>query len=318
PGGVQFFVVEVPQWATMATNILGFANQRFTTNPAPVTVLFNQANFPGAADLALIGPLVSGGSLLMTTSSVPPLLIGQPYFLALTNPNPVAVDFSLAVCFDITTLANCQPATNFVVGTAGIPRYFQFDVPTNAVPPGNPPLEATLWLTGANSNLTVVLSEHLPLPDLGHYDYISARPCTNDEILLVVSNSTPFPVQTNRWYVGVFNSAPTKVPFTVQACFSTNYPTLIPLTNGIPYVAGPTNQFLAPPGPPRGFFFEFSITNYADAVLFELYNLPGDADLVLQKDVPPGQAPYFDGSFRTGLTHEHIVVRANLENPDLG
>ncbi len=317
PGGIQYFIVEVPQWATMATNILGFANARFTTNPAPVTILFNQTNFPGAADLALIAPLVSNGLNILTTNSLPPLLIGQPYFLALTNPNPVAVDFSLAVCFDIVTLANCQPTPNFVVGTAGIPRYFQFDVPTNAVPPGSPPLEATLWLTGANSNLTIVVSEHLPLPDLGQYDYISAQPCTNDEIVLVVTNSTPFPIQTNRWYVGVFNSAVSDVPFTIQACWSTNYPTLIPLTNGVPYIAGKANPYIAPPGPPRFFFYEFTVTNAVDALLFELYNLGGDADLVLQKDVPPGMAPYFDGSFQAGVKPEQIVVRASFDNPDL-
>ena len=64
----------------------------------------------------------------------------------------------------------------------------------------------------------MVLSEHLPLPDLDHYDYISQQPCTNDEIVMVVTNSTPFPIQTNRWYVGVFNTTATNVPFAVQAC----------------------------------------------------------------------------------------------------
>jgi len=55
PNGIQYFVVDVPQWATMATNILGFAEERFTTNPLPVTVLFNQTNFPVLTNLALIG-----------------------------------------------------------------------------------------------------------------------------------------------------------------------------------------------------------------------------------------------------------------------
>ena len=157
----------------------------------------------------------------------------------------------------------------------------------------------------------------LPLPDLSHYDYISAQPCTNDEILLIVTNSTPFPIQTNRWYVGIFNSAPTNVPFTVQACWSTNFPAIIPLTNGIPYIAGFSNQYVAPPGPPRWFFFEFSITNPVNGALFELYNLSGDADLVLQQDVVPGQAPYFDESFQLGTTPEQIVVRTSYQQPDL-
>jgi len=38
---------------------------------------------------------------------------------------------------------------------------------------------------------------------------------------------------------------------------------------------------------------------------------------VLQRDVPPGQAPYFDGSFRLDTTPEQIVVRSGFELPDL-
>src|SRR5262249_3216267 len=148
------------------------------------------------------------------------------------------------------------------------PRYFQFDLPTNSVS-ATPPSVA-VWLTGANSNLTMVLSQHLPLPDLGNYDYISEQPCTNDEILMVVTNTTPFPLQTNRWYVGIFNTTATNVPFTIQACVVSNYPVFIPLTNDVPYVAALTNQYVAPPGPPRWFFYEFSVTNFVNAILFEL------------------------------------------------
>ena len=132
--GVQYFIVPVPQWATLATNILEFAVQVHTTNPLPVTVLFNQTNYPAPADLALIGPLVPNGTTILNTKATPPLVVGQTYYLALTNPNPVAVTFGLGVWFDITTLANCQVTTS-VVGPAGIPRYFQFDVPTNGLPP---------------------------------------------------------------------------------------------------------------------------------------------------------------------------------------
>ncbi len=163
--GIQYFIVPVPQWATLATNILEFADQVRATNPLPVTVLFNQTNYPSPADLPLIGPLVPSGTTILATNSTPPLVIGQTYYLAVTNPNPVGVTFALGVWFDITTLTNCQMTTNFV-GPAGIPRYFQFDVPTNGPLAAVLPQAVSFWLSGANSNLTVVLSEHLPLPDL--------------------------------------------------------------------------------------------------------------------------------------------------------
>jgi hypothetical protein len=93
---------------------------------------------------------------------------------------------------------------------------------------------------------------------------------------------------------------------------------IIPLANGVPFVvATPASLSAAPPGPPRQFFFDFLITNSVAGVLFELYNLSGDADLVLQREVPPAMAPYFDGSFAVGTAPEQIVVRTSPDVPDL-
>jgi subtilisin-like proprotein convertase family protein len=315
--GIQYFVVPVPQWATLTTNILQFAVQVHTTNPLPISVLFNQANYPSTADPALIGPLVSGGTTVLATNGTPPLVVGQPYYLAVINPNPVGVTFALEVAFDITTLANCQVATNSV-GPAGIPRYFQFDVPSSGQPTNLLAQAVSLWLSGALSNLTLVVSEHLPLPDLNHYDYISQQPCTNDEIVMVVTNTTPFPIQTNRWYIGVFNTTATNAAFALEACQNSAYPVIIPLSDGVPFaVPSAASAFAARPGPPQQFFFDFVVTNAVAGILFELYNLSGDADLVLQRDGPPTMAPYFDGSFFPGTTPEQIVLRTSAELPDL-
>src|SRR5208337_4332740 len=118
-----------------------------------------------------------------------------------------------------------------------------------------------------------------PLPDLDHYDYISQAPCTNDQIVMLVSNTTPFAIQTNRWYVGVFNSTASNVTFSAEACYSTAYPQVIQLTNRVPFdVPSPASPFAAPPGPPQRLFYEFTVTNQTSGVLFELYNLSGDAD----------------------------------------
>jgi subtilisin-like proprotein convertase family protein len=315
--GIQYFVVPVPQWATLATNLLQFAVQVHTATPLPISVLFNQTNYPSAADPALIGPLVSGGTTVLATNGTPPLVVGQPYYLAVINPNPVGVTFALEVAFDITTLANCQVATNFV-GPAGIPRYFQFDVPSSGQPTNLLAQAVSLWLSGALSNLTLVVSEHLPLPDLNHYDYISQQPCTNDEIVMLVTNTTPFPIQTNRWYIGVFNTTATNAAFALQACQNSAYPVIIPLSDGVPFaVPSAASAFAARPGPPQQFFFDLVVTNAVAGILFELYNLSGDADLVLQRDGPPTMAPYFDGSFFPGTTPEQIVLRTSAELPDL-
>lgn len=318
-GGSQSFVVPVPPWAVWATNVLQFATNRVNGGAMPLSVFFDTNGFPtNLTGPPLIGPGSSGVSVLATNPVTPPFIAsGQTYYLTVTNPNPLAATFAVGVWFDITSLTNCLAITNFV-GPAGIPRYFQIDVPTNDVPP-EVPRDFVFWLSGVQSNVTVVLNQHLPLPDLSNYDYISRANSTNDQVLMVLTNTTPFPLQTNRWYIGVFNSEGTNVPFTVQACYSvsTNDPALIRLTNNLPYVVDWTNQFVAPPGPPRWFFYHFPIQSYVDAVLFELYDMSGDVDLVLQRDRPSAMAPYFGGSFQLGLEPEQIVLRTSFELPDL-
>jgi subtilisin-like proprotein convertase family protein len=329
--GYQNFVVNVPQWALFATNTLLFANQFNTLNPLSAGVLFDLTNqVPTNINVAIVWPPAFSGSNVLNTSTalLPYIVPGQPYYLTITNPNLRAITFAYEVDFDITSLTNCQPLLSYV-SQAGIPRYFQFDV-TNVAAAS--PQEVAFLLTGVpngtgggpnnftglGSNVTVVLSEHLPLPDLTHFDYIHRDPSTNNDLFIVLTNTTPFPVQTNRWYVGVFNHAATNVPFMVQACYTiSNSPYIIPLTNGVPFVADFASPFVAPPGPPQSFFFQFAPTNSSDGILFEMYNLSGDADLVLQRDVPPTIAPYLAGSFTPGLAPEQIVLRAGQELPDL-
>jgi hypothetical protein len=323
--GIQNFIVDVPLWATNATNVLLSVVDPNSGNPSTAGVLWSLSEQSlGSTANALFWPPVGSGSTLLSTNPIPPNIIrGQPYYLTITNPNAGPITFAYQVWFDIETLTNCQSNSNFV-WQGGIPRYFQFDVPNYLVPPGAPPETVSFYLTGVStnvigvrSNLTVVLSQSLPLPDLTHYDYVSSQPDTNNDIIMVVTNTTPFSIRTNRWYVGIFSSASTAVPFAVQACAGTAYPIIIPLTNDVPFVANFPSAFVAPPGPPETFFFEFQITNSVDAVLFEMYNLSGDVDLVLQRDVPPTMAPYFAGSFEAGLQPEQIVLRRTFDVPDL-
>lgn len=314
---VQYFVVPVPQWALLATNVLQFAERVRTNIPAGVTVFFNPTNYPTPGDIPLlVGAGSPGDTRTLDTNTVPPLDRGRNYYLAVTNGNAFGVTFALGVWFDITTLPNCQLVVSNIVGQAGIPRYFQFDVPAQGPAAGKLPEAVSLWLRGADCDLKVVLSEQLPLPDLESYDYISQQPCTNDQVIMLVTNYTPFPILSNRWYVGVFNSGPTNKQFDVRACYTANSMEIITLTNGIPYVVPFTNSLhAARPGPPLWFFYEFVITNDVPAVLFELYDLSGDADLVLEQDVPPTMAPYFSRSSFTGRTPEQIVVRKDTTRP---
>ena len=55
----------------------------------------------------LIGPAASG-SFVLTSNSTPPLVVGQRYYLLVTNSNPVATTFAIGTWFDITTLTKLK------------------------------------------------------------------------------------------------------------------------------------------------------------------------------------------------------------------
>src|SRR5262249_2967523 len=156
--GIQNLVVDVPQWAIYATNVMLSVSDRTLTNPLPAGVLWDLNNpAPSSTANAIVWPPAASGAKILATNSstLPNFIPGQPYYLTVTNPNPVAITFAYAVWFDITSLTNCQPLSNFV-WQAGIPRYFQFDVPantTNATPPGAPQ-EVSFLLTGVQNNFT--------------------------------------------------------------------------------------------------------------------------------------------------------------------
>ena len=326
--GVQDFIVNVPLWARFATNIL----QPFATGPVSVT--FNQANFPKpSTDLPIIGPLPGGAfsgttTISTDTNSVPQLIPGQTYYLALTNLNPGPVTFSYEVDFDVMTLTNCTAVTN-ETAQAGVPRYFAYNVPALSALTNN---AATFWLNGARSNLTLVVKRGLPLPDLVNHDYLSDLPNTNDQVIAIQPNTTPFPLTPGTWYIGVFSdTTSTNVPFSFVACYCTNCPEVMELTNAI------AQDFTLPPQVTNMLFWHFAIsnlvttnfvtnlsgvttntvTNVPASALFEVYNLSGNADLVLQRFALPLQAPFFAGSFRLSTTPEQIVIRTNANLPTL-
>jgi len=137
---------------------------------------------------------------MSTSNTVPPLLAGQTYFLAVTNPNPIAVTFSLSVCFDVVTLANCEPATNFVVAQRAFlaisnltcrrtPRHQVSAARSHRVVDGRQQQSdgCAQPTTSAAGPRALRLYQRAAMHQR--------------RILLVVTNSTPFPIQTNRWYV---------------------------------------------------------------------------------------------------------------------
>ena len=183
--GRAYYTVDAPLEAHYATNIL-------LSSTAPVSVWFDQTNPPtgtNGGDYELLNEVTSG-SYTLFTNAIPALLPGARYYLGVHNDMNCAtnVTFAIQVDFgaDIITLTNMVPYTNSNNGTNPATDYYHFVVPTNAV-------RAQFEIDNPSGDMTLLVKKGLPLPDFGNFDYLSANPGLNDELIVVLTNSTPVP-----------------------------------------------------------------------------------------------------------------------------
>jgi subtilisin-like proprotein convertase family protein len=291
PGQIAPFIVNVPAWATRATNILVYAS-------APVNLLFNQTEPPtgtNAGDVILL-PGATDGLLTLDTSGLPPLVPGARYYLGVQNPGTASVTAALQVDFDVTPLSEGVPFNATQAGNPQ-PRYFSYDVSSNAT-------AVSFQLLNLNGNADLVARASRPFPTLASFDYGSFNPGTNDEDILVFADSAPVALAPGRWYLGVFNADPTNVSYTILATEYTDaFPNIITLASGVPYSganfgAGDATDY-----------YHYLVTTNAVRAQFEIDAPTGDMTLVARKGLPlPTLASYACLSANPGLNDELITL----------
>jgi hypothetical protein len=221
-----------------------------------LSLIFNQNFLPETTngDVTLLtDPPGTGGAFVMATSNTVPnttplLLPGQQYYLAVTNSSStVTACFTIEVDYNITTLTNLVPVTNTLAATT-VPHYYKYYVSTNAQA-----VSFLLYNLSGNVDLVAQRGPAPSLPTLNSYNYISQNPGTNDETIVISSNSAPVALTPGWWYLGVFNSDTTPVTYTIEAVELV--PTIIPLTNDERF----TTNFS--PLQSQETFFSFDITN---------------------------------------------------------
>jgi subtilisin family serine protease/subtilisin-like proprotein convertase family protein len=250
PGQFQCFIVDVPAWANFATNSLLSAS-------APLRLWFNQYLTPtgtNAGDVILLPQATSGRAELSATNGLPALLAGARYYLGVLNTNTTPVTFVVQVDFDVTPLTNAVPVDSSLAA-GRLPQYFSFDVSTNAA-------AVSFLLENLSGDVDLVASRGLPFPSSASSNYRSLNPGTNDESVVVTTNSVPVPLSPGRWYLGVYNSDTTNITYRILAtefsAAATNLVirsvTLVPGGFQMRWLATPATQFqvqwtptLAPP-----------------------------------------------------------------------
>jgi subtilisin-like proprotein convertase family protein len=322
---IKYFIVETPRVASLVTNIVWSTND--------LVLLYNSGGLPtgqlpgdvvvddfGAGGTTLDGMEPVAEFLILNTNDPPQLRPGQRYYLGVANANPTETNtFRISATFDQTDsfLINVTELTNGIPFNASIPRtnaldYYQFTVSSNAT-------EVRFELFPDDGNVDLVVRQALPVRDPlpttspGRYDYISRNPGIEPELIAVTTVSEPAPLEPGRWYLGVVNVDTNTVSYTVQVTeFTDSLTNVITLQNGVPV------DFTIPAGATVTNYFVFSITDPAEpAVLFEVYNLTGDATLLTDLNQVPTPLDFFADATGAPAQAAQIVLRTNIGPPEL-
>jgi subtilisin-like proprotein convertase family protein/subtilisin family serine protease len=228
PGQIIYFIVDVPTFARFATNVLFNAN-------VPVGFYFNQIRPPSlgatnvaGGDVVFAANAQNHTEVLSTAPTVPPLLPGQRYFLAVENTSAVNAAFTVYVDFDLATFPPAVDLTNGIPFCTINPvplglDYYRFTISSNSV-------RAQFDLRNLSGDMTLLLRRDLP-PTLAIFDYLSANVFTNDEVITVFDYSQPVPLTPGDWYVAAANLSTGPVSYCATAREWATYGTNIVITN---------------------------------------------------------------------------------------
>jgi hypothetical protein len=207
-GQVQWYEIDVPEWADFATNSL-------LSSTAPVNVLFNPSAPPtgtNAGDLFLASGSTSGNWVLRTNAT-PGLVPSSSYFIGIQNTNSSTVSLAFVVQFNVdnvVTLTSGVPYANNNPGPLNTSDYYRYFVSTNAA-------RAQFEINGPTSDMTLLVRKGGPLPNLNSYDFVSANPGTNDELIVVYDFSRPVSLSPGEWFLAAVNVTGSPAAYSILA-----------------------------------------------------------------------------------------------------
>jgi hypothetical protein len=113
--------------------------------------------------------------------------------------------------FSGVKLTNGIPCTNSIQGSQRTENYYLYTVT-------NPVARVQFEILNPSRDLTLVARKGA-LPQFGSnvFDYLSDNPGTNDEFILVLTNSSPVPVSAGDWFLAVVNNSGAAASFAIEA-----------------------------------------------------------------------------------------------------
>ncbi len=248
--------------------------------------------------------------IAVATNSLPVALTAGDWFIGVVNRDSTPLSYSIQATEFIPAtpllveLTNGVPFTNTVL--AGTGEYNQradhylFNVQSNDT-------WAAFEVWDADVPLDLFVRRETPLATADTYDYLSVNPGTNYEQVLVITNSTPVPLEAGAWSVGVvrLDAATQDVHYVVQAlAFNTAPPAITTLSNAVAvtaHVPGDGTQY-----------YQFNVSSNAVQANFELTGLTGNVDLYVRPGSSmPGPDNYVYASTNSGAGDEWVIVTTN-------
>jgi hypothetical protein len=320
-------VVYVPNEVTNASHLLAGNGTELLYNPSGLPT----GNSPPDPIPGIPGPFAN----FNINQTFPPgagLVPGQPYYLGVRNINPNQNNyFELQVDFNIpiTLLTLNQPLIGrqiqpnpyrhlaYTTPIAAITNmdYYAFDIPDRSHQ------SAMIKVKPSGGDINLVLRRALCAVDLfphpTHFDYQATLPGNGTDLIIINSNSIPVRLWPGRWYLGVYNVDSNRVDYSISVETSTTgiVYNQIDLTDGSPV------PFLVPPANQITNFYRFIVDKTNAAVLFEIYGLNEDADLMARRSDLPSRDLYDFGFLNIfdpdnfNFSYEPIPLRTNIFIP---
>jgi len=237
-------------------------------------------------------------TIAIDTGTLPVQLAPGRWFLSVATPGTNSSTYSIVateLAGQMITLTNNLPVklTNDVSGSL---QYFALDVPQDAT-------AAEVRLTDLTGNADLFLKRGLPIVSSNVFDYASVQGGTNNEVISVNRTSNPVALTAGRWYVAVQAIDPAPVVFTITAILSFDRTDIETLFDDLP-----VDRTL---DPATSRLFRFIVEPGTPMVLFEIYNLTGQADLVVSQGSVPNPLNRIFTFPKPGTQPELVVVTTN-------
>jgi subtilisin-like proprotein convertase family protein len=189
--------------------------------PVPTAISYDYGSF---------NPGTNAEEIIVFTNSAPVALRPGRWYLGVLNTYLATSTYTILVTEytnpvpNIVTLTNAIPYITSNPGPTSTNDYYLYQVSPNAV-------GVQFEIDNPSASIALVARKGLPLPGIASYDFISASPGTNGELIVIYTNSTPVNLTPGDWFLTAVNVSGGPASYSIMATELAAVGTTIVITN---------------------------------------------------------------------------------------